>query len=111
LIHNAALASGTFFVSRINPLGSKSSINEQHQRPAPPLMHFSSSSRTIPTHFYPYFIIHKLAVYNPGGYRGIPCVILLVDGIVTYVGSPQENFRPILEQTLAFLEAEALREE
>lgn len=60
---------------------------------------------------YPDCIFHKLAVYNPGGYRGIPCVILLVDGIVTYVGSPQEDFRQVLEETLDFLEAEARREE
>ncbi|KAK3847680.1 MAG: hypothetical protein J3R72DRAFT_430559 [Linnemannia gamsii] len=53
----------------------------------------------------------KESVYNPAGYRGIPCVVLLVDGIVTYVGSPQENFRSVLEQTLDFLETEALREE
>ncbi|KAF9294629.1 hypothetical protein BGZ88_003588 [Linnemannia elongata] len=53
----------------------------------------------------------KETVYNPGGYRGIPCVILLVDGIVTYVGSPQENFRPVLEHTLNFVEAGARREE
>ncbi|KAF9092166.1 hypothetical protein BGX29_006448 [Mortierella sp. GBA35] len=53
----------------------------------------------------------KETVYNPAGYRGIPCVVLLVDGTVTYVGSPQENFRSVLEQTLEFIETEALREE
>ncbi|KAI1319447.1 hypothetical protein EDD11_004024 [Mortierella claussenii] len=53
----------------------------------------------------------KQVVYNPGGYRGIPCVILLADGVVKYVGSPQENFRPTLEDVLETIEAESAREE
>ncbi|KAF9984275.1 hypothetical protein BGZ65_000726 [Modicella reniformis] len=42
----------------------------------------------------------KDAVYKPSGYRGIPCAVLLVDGIVAYVGSPLESFRSVLEQAL-----------
>lgn len=47
----------------------------------------------------------KEIVYRPSGYRGIPCVIMLVDGVVHYVGSPQESFRPTLEQVLHTLES------
>ncbi|KAG0300311.1 hypothetical protein BGZ98_009272 [Dissophora globulifera] len=50
-------------------------------------------------------------VYNPGQYRGIPCVILIVDGVVQYVGSPQETFRPTLEEALEAVEASSAREE
>ncbi|KAF9210014.1 hypothetical protein BGZ49_008512 [Haplosporangium sp. Z 27] len=53
----------------------------------------------------------KETVYNPGAYRGIPCVILLVDGVVTYVGSPQENFRPTLEKALEAVGPTFTREE
>ncbi|KAF9091840.1 hypothetical protein BGX23_004830 [Mortierella sp. AD031] len=42
----------------------------------------------------------KYAVYRPAGYRGIPCAVLLVDGIVQYVGSPIDTLRPALEQAL-----------
>ncbi|KAF9936393.1 hypothetical protein BGZ65_002422 [Modicella reniformis] len=42
---------------------------------------------------------------GPSGYRGIPCAILLVDGVVVYVGSPQETFRPTLEHVLEAVES------
>ncbi|KAI8345712.1 hypothetical protein B0O80DRAFT_472160 [Mortierella sp. GBAus27b] len=42
----------------------------------------------------------KDAVYKPSGYRGIPCAVLLVDGIVEYVGTPLETFRSVLEQAV-----------
>ncbi|KAF9272091.1 hypothetical protein BGZ68_002712 [Mortierella alpina] len=42
----------------------------------------------------------KDAVYKPSGYRAIPCAVLLVDGLVVYVGSPLENFKPVLEQAM-----------
>ncbi|KAF9436102.1 hypothetical protein BGZ76_004811 [Entomortierella beljakovae] len=53
----------------------------------------------------------KETVYNPSGYRGIPCVIMLVDGVVNYVGSPQENFRQILEQAIEFVDTTSAHEE
>ncbi|KAF9175933.1 hypothetical protein BGX21_008669 [Mortierella sp. AD011] len=53
----------------------------------------------------------KETVYNPTGYRGIPCAILLVDGVVRYVGPPQENLRPALEEALKVAEVTAVREE
>ncbi|KAK3847683.1 MAG: thioredoxin-like protein [Linnemannia gamsii] len=36
-------------------------------------------------------------VYKPSGYKAIPCVILIVDGVVTYVGGPYEEFIAALE--------------
>ncbi|KAG0002610.1 hypothetical protein BGZ80_000125 [Entomortierella chlamydospora] len=42
----------------------------------------------------------KDAVYKPSGYRGIPCAVVLVDGVVVFVGSPLSDFRPVLEQAL-----------
>ncbi|KAF9930000.1 hypothetical protein FBU30_001019 [Linnemannia zychae] len=42
----------------------------------------------------------KDAVYRTAEYKGIPCAVLLVDGIVHYVGSPIETLRPALEQAL-----------
>ncbi|KAF9134586.1 hypothetical protein BGW39_006526 [Mortierella sp. 14UC] len=42
----------------------------------------------------------KDAVYKAAGYKGIPCAVLLVDGIVQYVGSPIDTLRPALEQAL-----------
>ncbi|KAG0369836.1 thioredoxin-like protein [Gamsiella multidivaricata] len=42
----------------------------------------------------------KDSVYKPSGYRAIPCAVLLVDGIVVYVGSPLKTFRSVLEEAL-----------
>ncbi|KAF9983515.1 hypothetical protein BGZ75_005012 [Mortierella antarctica] len=53
----------------------------------------------------------KEIVYKPAGYRGIPCVVLILDGVVVYVGSPQESFRPTLEQVLRLAETEFARED
>ncbi|KAF9964576.1 hypothetical protein BGZ70_006248 [Mortierella alpina] len=53
----------------------------------------------------------KENVYKPAGYRGIPCVVLIFDGVVVYVGSPQESFRPTLEQVLRVAETEFVRED
>jgi len=50
-------------------------------------------------------------VYKRAGYRGIPCVVLILDGVVVYVGSPQESFRPTLEQVLRVAETEFVRED
>lgn len=44
-----------------------------------------------------------IAVYKPSGYRGIPCAVLLVDGVVEYVGTPLETFRSVLEQVVESL--------
>ncbi|KAF9930990.1 hypothetical protein FBU30_010995 [Linnemannia zychae] len=40
-------------------------------------------------------------VYIESGYRAIPCVILIVDNVVTFVGSPRENFETALEAAIA----------
>ncbi|CAO3568203.1 unnamed protein product [Mortierella alpina] len=53
----------------------------------------------------------KENVYKPAGYRGIPCVVLILDGMVVYVGSPQESFRTTLEQVLRVAETEFVRED
>ncbi|KAF9583751.1 hypothetical protein BGW38_008663 [Lunasporangiospora selenospora] len=53
----------------------------------------------------------KETVYNPAGYRGIPCVVLVADGIAVYVGSPQDTFRPVLENVLAEVARTPQREE
>ncbi|KAF9977504.1 hypothetical protein BGZ73_005775 [Actinomortierella ambigua] len=47
----------------------------------------------------------KHVAYTPGGYRAIPCVVLLVDGKVTFVGGPQDSFPEILENTVQALTA------
>ncbi|KAF9092163.1 hypothetical protein BGX23_004563 [Mortierella sp. AD031] len=39
-------------------------------------------------------------VYKLSEYRAIPCVIVLVEGVVTYVGSPSEDFVRALEKSL-----------
>lgn len=36
----------------------------------------------------------------PCGYRAIPCVVLLVDNVVKYVGNPREPLREALELAL-----------
>lgn len=41
-----------------------------------------------------------VAVYKVCEYKAIPCVILLVDGIVSYVGSPRDEFKAALEVAL-----------
>ncbi|KAG0349295.1 hypothetical protein BG004_008033 [Podila humilis] len=45
----------------------------------------------------------KETVYRAGGYRAIPCAVMVVDGIVAYVGSPLLTFRTILEEAVASL--------
>ncbi|KAF9175936.1 hypothetical protein BGX21_008346 [Mortierella sp. AD011] len=41
------------------------------------------------------------SVYKKTEYRAIPCVIVVVGGVVTYVGCPDENFKNALEVALA----------
>ncbi|KAF9127575.1 hypothetical protein BGW39_005776 [Mortierella sp. 14UC] len=36
-------------------------------------------------------------VFKPSEYKGIPCVIVIVEGVVTYVGGPQKDFIAALE--------------
>ncbi|KAF9361568.1 hypothetical protein BGX26_001573 [Mortierella sp. AD094] len=43
----------------------------------------------------------KESVYAKTEYRAIPCVVLVVDGVVTYVGPPREDFKAALEVALA----------
>ncbi|KAF9212126.1 hypothetical protein BGZ59_007179 [Podila verticillata] len=43
----------------------------------------------------------KDTVYKACGYRAIPCAVMLVDGVVTYVGSPLLTFRSALEAAIA----------
>ncbi|KAF9398515.1 hypothetical protein BGZ94_005981 [Podila epigama] len=43
----------------------------------------------------------KDTVYKASGYRAIPCAVMLVDGIVKYVGSPLLTFRSVLEEAVA----------
>ncbi|KAF9436100.1 hypothetical protein BGZ76_004809 [Entomortierella beljakovae] len=40
-------------------------------------------------------------IYRETGYRAIPCVVLVVDGVVTYVGTPREQFKAALAQATA----------
>ncbi|KAG0028262.1 hypothetical protein BGZ82_008527 [Podila clonocystis] len=42
----------------------------------------------------------KDTVYKATAYRGIPCVVLVIDGLVTYVGAPQEHFRLTLDEAI-----------
>ncbi|KAI1300747.1 hypothetical protein EDD11_005948 [Mortierella claussenii] len=42
----------------------------------------------------------KDAIYKVAGYRAIPCAVLLVDGVVVYVGSPLGSFKSVLEQAV-----------
>ncbi|KAG0077591.1 hypothetical protein BGZ90_006893 [Linnemannia elongata] len=39
-------------------------------------------------------------LYNSCGYQGIPCLILLVNNVVSYVGSPGEEFERALSNSL-----------
>jgi len=39
-------------------------------------------------------------VYKRAEYKAIPCVILVVEGVVTYVGSPYNDFVAALEKSL-----------
>ena len=57
------------------------------------------------------FSVDQIAVYNPAGYRGIPCLVLVVDSEVVYVGSPEDGFRETLEKALELLATETEREE
>ena len=47
-----------------------------------------------------------LALYTKVGYQAIPCVVLIVDGCVTYAGAPNETFEASL---LSGLEATAAK--
>ncbi|KAF9416376.1 hypothetical protein BGZ94_010237 [Podila epigama] len=40
------------------------------------------------------------AVYIESEYRAIPCVIVIVDGVVTFVGPPKNEFKAALEAAL-----------
>ncbi|KAG0264846.1 hypothetical protein BG011_005969 [Mortierella polycephala] len=40
------------------------------------------------------------SVYLKTGYKAIPCVIVVVDGVMTFVGPPQEAFKAALEEAL-----------
>ncbi|KAG0316734.1 hypothetical protein BGZ99_006715 [Dissophora globulifera] len=42
----------------------------------------------------------KDAIYKTSGYKAIPCSVLLVDGVVVFVGSPMESFQTVVEQAL-----------
>ncbi|KAF9962127.1 hypothetical protein BGZ72_010047 [Mortierella alpina] len=42
----------------------------------------------------------KESVYKKAEYKAIPCVIVVVRGIVTFVGPPQEDFKAALEKAL-----------
>ncbi|KAG0045589.1 hypothetical protein BGZ83_009223 [Gryganskiella cystojenkinii] len=42
----------------------------------------------------------KHTIYNPSGYRGIPCMVILVDGVVKFVGPPLQEFKTTLEQAV-----------
>ncbi|KAG9324227.1 hypothetical protein KVV02_002174 [Mortierella alpina] len=42
----------------------------------------------------------KEALYAKAGYEAIPCVVLVVDGSVTYAGAPNESFEAFLQSGL-----------
>ena len=41
-----------------------------------------------------------LEVFKKTEYKAIPCVIVLVDGEITYAGSPREEFEKALDDSL-----------
>jgi len=41
-----------------------------------------------------------IAVYKKTEYKAIPCVIVVANGIVTFVGPPQEAFKVALEKAV-----------
>ncbi|KAG0216530.1 hypothetical protein BGX28_000044 [Mortierella sp. GBA30] len=43
------------------------------------------------------------SVYKKSEYRAIPCVVLVVDGLVSFVGAPQDDFKTVLEEALALI--------
>ncbi|KAF9579864.1 hypothetical protein BGW38_003704 [Lunasporangiospora selenospora] len=45
------------------------------------------------------------SVYSKTGYAAIPCVIVLLDGVVTFVGPPEEEFVTALDGALKAIEA------
>lgn len=51
-----------------------------------------------------------LAVYKATAYRGIPCVVLVIDGLVTYVGAPQEQFRLTLDEAIETISLQSVKE-
>ncbi|KAF9400977.1 hypothetical protein BGZ94_005344 [Podila epigama] len=52
----------------------------------------------------------KETIYKATEYRGIPCTILVTDGVVTYVGAPEEQFRLSLDEAIEAIAQEDLRE-
>ncbi|KAG0045668.1 hypothetical protein BGZ83_009099 [Gryganskiella cystojenkinii] len=40
------------------------------------------------------------AIYKPSEYKAVPCVVLLVDGVVSYAGPPHSGFTPALAVAL-----------
>lgn len=47
-----------------------------------------------------FIFVQFLGVFNPCGYQGVPCLILLVNNVVSYVGSPGEGFERALSNSL-----------
>ncbi|KAG0300313.1 hypothetical protein BGZ98_009274 [Dissophora globulifera] len=45
------------------------------------------------------------SVYKKSEYRAIPCVIVVVDGVVLFVGEPGNEFKAVLEEALAVVAA------
>ncbi|KAI1319446.1 hypothetical protein EDD11_004023 [Mortierella claussenii] len=45
------------------------------------------------------------SIYKPSGYRAVPCVVVVVDGLVTFVGSPNADFKTELEKALVLVSA------
>lgn len=57
-----------------------------------------------------FFFSSFLAVYKATAYRGIPCVVLVIDGLVTYVGAPQEQFRLTLDEAIETIALQTSKE-
>lgn len=49
-------------------------------------------------------------MYKATAYRGIPCVVLVIDGLVTYVGAPQEQFRLTLDEAIETIALQTSKE-
>ncbi|KAF8918032.1 hypothetical protein BGZ58_004924 [Dissophora ornata] len=45
-------------------------------------------------------------IYKRGGYQAIPCVVIAVDNVITYVGSASETFEAELINTLKIVSVE-----
>ncbi|KAF9117076.1 hypothetical protein BGX27_005626 [Mortierella sp. AM989] len=46
---------------------------------------------------------HARELYMKTEYRAIPCVLLTVDGVATFVGPPQDDFKAALNEALALV--------